>query len=253
MSALTDVSQGPRRPRRGDFLAALDPSASREVPKSATRGRHLGRSSFDEDAEDVVEKAEEAEAVTSLASAELRKVLQESNEASEDALAAAQVAVITEAVAFVGCLAGFCSSWIGWKMNSAQLPPESKIPTDSGVPPELLTPPPSIDTTARASLKAKAPPQPKATVPSRGSSSVRDGEAASRTAVPFPKSPNLESREVPPPKASAAASASGVAMRASPGQHESEEAGAAPEEPQPSLGEATSAEPAESGEPAESF
>eukprot|EP00913_Durusdinium_trenchii_P023115 g21699.t1 len=102
MSALTDVSQGPRRPRRGDFLAALDPSASREVPKSATRGRHLGRSSFDEDAEDVVEKAEEAEAVTSLASAELRKVLQESNEASEDALAAAQVAVITEAVAFVG-------------------------------------------------------------------------------------------------------------------------------------------------------
>eukprot|EP00913_Durusdinium_trenchii_P023116 g21699.t2 len=30
------------------------------------------------------------------------KVLQESNEASEDALAAAQVAVITEAVAFVG-------------------------------------------------------------------------------------------------------------------------------------------------------
>eukprot|EP00913_Durusdinium_trenchii_P003458 g3201.t1 len=35
-------------------------------------------------------------------------------------------------------------------------------------------------------------------------------------------------------------------MRASPGQHESEEAGAAPEEPQPSLGEATSAEPAES-------
>ena len=51
---------------------------------------------------EAVEKAEEARAVTSLAAAELRKVLQESNQASEDALAAAQVAVVTEAVAFIG-------------------------------------------------------------------------------------------------------------------------------------------------------
>eukprot|EP00434_Breviolum_minutum_P040671 symbB.v1.2.036151.t1/scaffold5036.1/size31615/3 len=87
--------------KRGKFL---EPERPLEVDVSSTSHRKVkGRISFDtQDVEDALEKSEEAEAVTSLASAELRKVLEESNEASEDALAAAQVAVITEAVAFIG-------------------------------------------------------------------------------------------------------------------------------------------------------
>eukprot|EP00435_Cladocopium_sp_Y103_P039580 s2267_g10.t1 len=87
--------------RRGDFLHSEKPLEVEVAGHGRIKGQH--RASFDtQDIEDAVEKSEEAEAVTSLASAELRKVLEESNEASEDALAAAQVAVITEAVAFVG-------------------------------------------------------------------------------------------------------------------------------------------------------
>lgn len=83
------------RAAKGVALEALALRSQRHAFLDAPQGRPLAF-------EEAVEKAEEARAVTSLAAAELRKVLQESNQASEDALAAAQVAVVTEAVAFIG-------------------------------------------------------------------------------------------------------------------------------------------------------
>lgn len=268
-TALSDVP--PYALRRGDFLH-LEKPLEVETVEVAGHGRIKGqhRASFDtQDIEDAMEKSEEAEAVTSLASAELRKVLEESNEASEDALAAAQVAVITEAVAFIGCLAGLVSSWIGWKMHTAQLPQESKIPSDSGVPPELLTPPPDrIDTTTRPSLKSagKAPPQPKATVPSRAGPS-QSGPSQSASSV----------SEASQPAAAAAAATAATATAAAPSTAPSAAPSPAPQPPssaQPSAAAqpeaATAAPPAEAetrqtdaepegldlthnGEPTESF
>lgn len=91
----------------------------------------------------------------------------------------------------LGCLAGFVSSWIGWKMHSEQLPAESKLPNEVGIPVELSQPPPDlrIDTTAR--VMKTPPPQPKATAP-------RSSTSSAPKAVAFPKSPpeqRAESRD----------------------------------------------------------
>lgn len=238
-TALSDAP--PYALRRGNFLHSEKPLEVEVAGHGRIKGQH--RASFDtQDIEDAVEKSEEAEAVTSLASAELRKVLEESNEASEDALAAAQVAVITEAVAFVGCLAGLVSSWIGWKMHTAQLPQESKIPSDSGVPHELLTPPPDrIDTTMRPSLKSagKAPPQPKATVPSRAgpsqsgpSQSASSVSEASQPAAATAAAPSAVPSSAPQPSSSAQPSAAAqpeAATAVPPAESETHQTDAEPE------------------------
>lgn len=225
----------------------------------------------EEEVEDAEEKSEEAKAVTSLADAELRKVLEESNEAAEEALAAAEVAVITEAVAFVGCLAGVLSSWIGWKMDDSQLPPESKIPPgDPSVPPELLISPPNrIDTTARPSLKPSAkagatPPQPKATAPgtTAASPTAAGSSEQDRPAVAFPKSPGagpvlprMEEKRKSPPQVfdiSQASSSSSVAPSLEATRREEAKAAEqSPEKSETSGAEAPGAAPA-AGEP-ESF
>jgi len=232
--------------KRGKFL---EPERPLEVDMSSNSHRKVkGRISFDtQDVEDALEKSEEAEAVTSLASAELRKVLEESNEASEDALAAAQVAVITEAVAFIGCLAGLASSWIGWKMHTAQLPPESKIPSDSGVPPELLTPPPGrIGTTTRASkttpVTAKAP-QPKATVPSRGAAeAATSSEARPATSPPAGETARHEASPATSPPAGPETA-----------RHEASPATSPPAGPESARNEAEAMDLTLDGEAAESF
>merc|ERR1711920_666773 len=103
-----------------------------------------------EEAEEVEEEALEAEAVASMSEADLRRVLEKANEAAEEALAAAQVAVWTEAVAAVGTIAGILTTWIGWKMDESQLPPELQLPEDpgGGIPSELKRPPPGGAPTA---------------------------------------------------------------------------------------------------------
>jgi len=235
--------------KRGQFL---EPERPLEVDVSSTSHRKVkGRISFDtQDVEDALEKSEEAEAVTSLASAELRKVLEESNEASEDALAAAQVAVITEAVAFIGCLAGLASSWIGWKMHTAQLPPESKIPSDSGVPPELLTPPPGrIGTTTRASkttVPAKAAPQPKATVPSRGAAEASATSSEARPAATSPPAVPETARHEASPATSPPAGPETA-------RHEASPATSPPAGPESARNEAEAMDLTLDGEAAESF
>eukprot|EP00439_Symbiodinium_sp_Y106_P019371 s1857_g2.t1 len=65
--------------------------------RTGRKGGQVSNSFVEEEEEEV-----EDQGSRTLADAELRKVLEESNEAAEEALAAAEVAVITEAVAFVG-------------------------------------------------------------------------------------------------------------------------------------------------------
>lgn len=167
------------------------------------------------DAEEVEEEASEAESVASMSEADLRRVLEKANEAAEDALAAAQVAVWTEAVAAVGTIAGILTTWIGWKMDESQLPPELQLPEDSGggLPAELKRPPPgtaisSLVTAPQTSSSgvqqrpvgvSASPPLSSAGRPAATSAGAAGGYAASRG--------NTEASAAAPTKAAAAAPA----------------------------------------------
>eukprot|EP00747_Dinoflagellata_sp_TGD_P180977 gnl/TRDRNA2_/TRDRNA2_34324_c0_seq1.p1 gnl/TRDRNA2_/TRDRNA2_34324_c0~~gnl/TRDRNA2_/TRDRNA2_34324_c0_seq1.p1 ORF type:complete len:301 (-),score=67.57 gnl/TRDRNA2_/TRDRNA2_34324_c0_seq1:45-947(-) len=106
--------------------------------------RPISVSSFAGAADAAEDEADEAKAESSMSEAELRKALKMSQDAAERALSAAQVAVWTEVLMAFGCIAGFLTSWAGWKMDDSQLPPEMQVPKEGeGLPPELLRPPPS--------------------------------------------------------------------------------------------------------------
>lgn len=127
------------------FLAGAGPRAQSASSLFSSSGGE--RSHETQDAE---EEALEAQAVASLSEAELRKIVEKSNEAAAEALSAAQVAVWTEAIAAVGTFAAVLTSWIGWKMDDSELPPELQVPPPCNVgsgpdlPAELLRPPPGL-------------------------------------------------------------------------------------------------------------
>jgi len=165
-----------------------------EVPKtkSSFGGRGMD-SSIEESLQDALELSSDAQALSSVNETDLRDVIQKSNEAAEDALSAAQVAVWTEAIALIGCVAGICSSWISWKMDDDELPPELQVQGKGGVPGDLLMPPPSsrIATIPRQrgsgdalaqndATRSAVPPMPKQTFASSGSARA----AASSKAAP---------------------------------------------------------------------
>eukprot|EP00405_Crypthecodinium_cohnii_P013747 CAMPEP_0206457896 /NCGR_PEP_ID=MMETSP0324_2-20121206/23239_1 /ASSEMBLY_ACC=CAM_ASM_000836 /TAXON_ID=2866 /ORGANISM="Crypthecodinium cohnii, Strain Seligo" /LENGTH=287 /DNA_ID=CAMNT_0053929115 /DNA_START=76 /DNA_END=939 /DNA_ORIENTATION=+ len=91
----------------------------------------------------IEEKALEAEAIAALSGSELREIVKRVNEASEEALAAAEVAVWTEVVAALGAAATILAAYVGWKMDDSQLPEEWQVPCAAiDLPPELRRPPP---------------------------------------------------------------------------------------------------------------
>lgn len=93
--------------------------------------------------QEVEEAASEAKATAALSDMELRKVIERANDAAEDALSAAKVAVWTEVITAFGTVAGLISTWIAWKMDDSQLPPEMQVPDiGSSIPNELKRPPP---------------------------------------------------------------------------------------------------------------
>lgn len=179
---------------RTKLRQALQVQQGEVVPKtkSSFGGRGMD-SSIEESLQDALELSSDAQALSSVNETDLRDVIQKSNEAAADALSAAQVAVWTEAIALIGCVAGICSSWISWKMDDDELPPELQIHGKGGVPGDLLMPPPSSriatiprqrgsgDARAQNDATSSAvPPMPKQTFASSGSSRA----AASSKAAP---------------------------------------------------------------------
>jgi len=96
----------------------------------------------EEEEEEVEEVAEEAAATAKMSEADLRQIIEKSNEAATEALSAAQVALWAEVIATMGTLAGVLASWVGWKMDDSQLPEELQVPSGDSLPPELKQPPP---------------------------------------------------------------------------------------------------------------
>jgi len=126
--------------------------------------RHFG------EAEKMEGDADDAQAEAAHSNANLRKALELSQDASEKALNAAQVVLWTEAVAAIGTLAGCLVSWVGWKMDDAQLPPDLSIPQEkASLPPELMRPPPT------------QPPVPEPATMTPSSGEEARGPSASRT------------------------------------------------------------------------
>lgn len=126
------------------FVEAEWPSAGGPATR---RRRHSATTalgaSFLSVAEAAEEEASEAKAVATMTEAQLRRIVEKSNKAAADALAAAQVAVWTEAIAAIGTVAAVLASYIGWKMDDSELPPEYQVPCGLDLPPELLQRPPA--------------------------------------------------------------------------------------------------------------
>ena len=87
---------------------------------------------------DAEEEAMEAKSLSALTEAQLRKVIERTTEAAEEALSAAKVAVWTEVFAAIGTVSGLITTWISWQMDDSQLPKDMQVPdTGSGLPREL--------------------------------------------------------------------------------------------------------------------
>lgn len=180
------------------FFPAVVPSPAgsshRTFPSAPPASFRHNREEYDE--------GQEAASSAAAADKEIRRIIERSNKAAADALSAAQVAVWTELIAAVGTMGGIITTWIGWKMDDAQLPSDLQVPAPppetSTLPPQLRRPPPEREPGAPA-----APP-------------AATERAAERAAAAPPPAPAASGARLPEPSpgASAAAAAAGAAAAA---------------------------------------
>eukprot|EP00927_Polykrikos_kofoidii_P025694 TRINITY_DN23043_c0_g1_i1.p1 TRINITY_DN23043_c0_g1~~TRINITY_DN23043_c0_g1_i1.p1 ORF type:complete len:340 (+),score=52.42 TRINITY_DN23043_c0_g1_i1:96-1115(+) len=129
------------------------------------------------------ELAAEALSEASIAEVNVRKAVEMAEDAAEDALAAAQVALWTEIIAAVATTAGLFASFVGFKMDDAELPEELKVPDEDGSLPTVLTRPSAVVSFASAPRASRGDWPAASSRDSRREPADADGVLHTRTVI----------------------------------------------------------------------